>query len=364
MQLFPYGEVRAPVENPDGKEVSVVQVLDSISADNLLVAFNDAAKTPNFGGVLVDFDHFSMDTDKESRAAMWIEQLEKRADGMWFKARVTDSGRAALRGGDYRFISPVFDVPSKQYQPGQRVRPISLESAGLTNDPRIKGGVPISNRSASSVVTVATSASPDEAAMNEARDLVAEMDAMTRYNDNSQQPGDPALIDRRANRILKRAQEIRNSGAGGWERAWKSASSEHDSAVNHAQKMLAGGGGILPEHAGRSPLEHAKKLRKGVTNRSRRGEREAAAREVIQSGMAAVNDIAKSIFIKGTKFSWSEALRRAINDYNTSRINPVSIGEVDARTIANRATQICREENISYVRAFRKAGEELGVAPQ
>lgn len=146
MQLFAYGEVPAPIENPDGKEVPVVQVLDAQAADAVVASVQAEAAKPNFGGVLVDFEHFSLDPTKESRAAMWIDEAQKRADGVWVKSRITNSGRAALEGGDYRFISPVLDFPTKTYRKGERVRPVGLCCAGLTNDPRIKGGVPLSNR--------------------------------------------------------------------------------------------------------------------------------------------------------------------------------------------------------------------------
>ncbi len=146
MQLFGYGEVPAPIENPDGKEVAVVQVLDAQAADAVVASVRAEAAKPNFGGVLVDFEHFSLDPTKESRAAMWIDEAQKRDDGVWVKSRITNSGRAALEGGDYRFISPVLDFPTKTYRKGERVRPVGLCCAGLTNDPRIKGGVPLSNR--------------------------------------------------------------------------------------------------------------------------------------------------------------------------------------------------------------------------
>lgn len=146
MHLFAFGEVPGPIENPDGSTVNVVQVIDKPAADAVLAAFRADAAEPNFGGVLVDIDHFSLDPSKESRAAMWIDELQARDDGVWFKPRITNTGRQLIEGGDYRFISPVLEFPRRAYRDGERVRPIGLHSAGLTNDPRIKGGVPLSNR--------------------------------------------------------------------------------------------------------------------------------------------------------------------------------------------------------------------------
>ncbi len=146
MQLFPFGEVPGPIENPDGTTAEVVQIVDPAAAAVVLSAFRGEAAKPNFGGVLVDFEHFSLDPAKESRSAAWIDELDQRADGVWFKGRLTNSGQKALEGGDYRFISPVLEFPGRTYRDGERVRPTGLHSAGLTNDPRIKGGVPLSNR--------------------------------------------------------------------------------------------------------------------------------------------------------------------------------------------------------------------------
>lgn len=159
MQLFPFAEVPAPIETAAGRIVEVVQVLDRPAAEAVLAAFREQAARPNFGGILVDFDHFSLDPNKESRSAAWIDELQVRDDGMWWKGRITNSGRTALEGGDYRFISPVLEFPRRDYRPGERVRPFALHSAGLTNDPRAKGGAPISNRDGTPA-TAATATQP------------------------------------------------------------------------------------------------------------------------------------------------------------------------------------------------------------
>ncbi|MBI5693658.1 MAG: hypothetical protein HZC55_26575 [Verrucomicrobia bacterium] len=146
MHLFAFGEVPGPIENPDGSLAEVVQVIDRPAAETVLSGFRSLASQPNFGGVLVDIDHFSLDPEKESRAAMWIDDLQVRDDGVWFRSRITNTGRSLIEGGDYRFISPVLEFPRRTYRTGERVRPVGLHSAGLTNDPRIKGGAPLSNR--------------------------------------------------------------------------------------------------------------------------------------------------------------------------------------------------------------------------
>lgn len=147
IQLAPFGEVRAPVEQPDGKAgPEIVQVFNRATAERLATTFNRLAAGPNFAGVLIDFDHFSCDQEKSSEAAGWIEQLAVRDDGLWGKCRWSDTGEAALKGGRYRLFSPVLGFTPRKYSPGERVEPTALLRGALTNDPRIKGMLPISNR--------------------------------------------------------------------------------------------------------------------------------------------------------------------------------------------------------------------------
>ena len=61
--------------------------------------FNEEARAENFAGLLVDFDHFSLDGEKRSEAAGWIVALEARcqsAVGSWQFA--VNSGQFAGRG--------------------------------------------------------------------------------------------------------------------------------------------------------------------------------------------------------------------------------------------------------------------------
>jgi phage I-like protein len=102
--------------------------------------------------VLIDFDHFSCDTDKSSEAAGWIEELAARDSGLWGKCRWSDTGEAALKGGRYRLFSPVLGFTPRKYTPGERVEPTALLRGALTNDPRFKGMLPISNRDGDPVV--------------------------------------------------------------------------------------------------------------------------------------------------------------------------------------------------------------------
>jgi hypothetical protein len=177
-QLAPLGEF--PHE-----AAGVVQVIDAEACEAMASRFAADAAKENFAGVLIDFDHFSLDVGQRSEAAGWIVALEARLsgqsgdsgqwavgsgqagpgrDGLWARIRWSDVGQAAVEGGRYRFLSPVWakadcvdlgpstdSAGSPQAGSGQvarRVRPVRLLNAAVTNDPNLKGILPLSNRTA------------------------------------------------------------------------------------------------------------------------------------------------------------------------------------------------------------------------
>jgi len=125
----------------------VTQVIDREACDRIAADFNARRSVINFPGVLVDFDHFSLDTEKSSEAAGWISDLESRDTGLWARVRWSDAGLSAVQGGRFRLMSPVFPPPSACEDLGcGKIRPVMLVSVALTNEPNIKGGKPIANR--------------------------------------------------------------------------------------------------------------------------------------------------------------------------------------------------------------------------
>ena len=130
----------------------VMQVIDQEACVAMAARFTADAKTPNFPGLLVDFDHFSLDGEKRSEAAGWIFGLENRENGLWAQIRWSDLGEEAVKGGRYRFLSPVWartdcvDLGPDPMSGLDRVRPVRILNAAVTNDPNLKGLVPLSNR--------------------------------------------------------------------------------------------------------------------------------------------------------------------------------------------------------------------------
>jgi phage I-like protein len=74
----------------------VVQVIDRAACDAMAAEFNIRKADANFPGVLVDFDHFSLDTGQSSEAAGWITELESRDTGLWTH-KGTDSNLAPVK---------------------------------------------------------------------------------------------------------------------------------------------------------------------------------------------------------------------------------------------------------------------------
>jgi phage I-like protein len=164
--LAPKGEYAHP-------ESGLIQVIDDPALAAMANRFGLDSKVPHFPGLLVDFDHFSYDPEKSSEAAGWIMALENRADlpgekgqtgGLWAQIRWSDEGQAALERGRYRLISPVWLPKDVAKLDNARIRPLRLDSAGLTNNPNLKGMVPLSNRQ------TGMSASPDFATAGAAAD--------------------------------------------------------------------------------------------------------------------------------------------------------------------------------------------------
>jgi phage I-like protein len=137
----------------------VIQVVDAEACTAMSARFKADAAVANFAGLLIDFDHFSMDGSQRSEAAGWVTDMESRDTGLWGKIRWSDIGEEAVKGGRYRFLSPVWarsdcvDLgPSTgSGQVAARIRPVRMLNAALTNDPNLKGLSPLSNSGQSAV---------------------------------------------------------------------------------------------------------------------------------------------------------------------------------------------------------------------
>jgi phage I-like protein len=171
--VVPLGEFRHA-------EGDLLQVIDDRAVQSMVERFQHESAAANFPGLLVDFDHASQHATQPTAAAGWITELQAvtprdppalspetrhRTPGLWAQIRWSDTGEAAVRGGRYRLVSPVWlaedcealptrptsltdlTSPTGPTAPAHRInrptlRPLRLHRLALTNDPNLRGMVP------------------------------------------------------------------------------------------------------------------------------------------------------------------------------------------------------------------------------
>jgi hypothetical protein len=212
------------------KPSGLMQVLDETAHVAIVNRFEEDAKAANFGGLLIDEEHFSYDDGKRSAAYGWIKELtverehptlnahrstSNKAAGVWAKIQWTSEGKKAVEDGIYRFISPVFLPGDVEKVANKEIRPKRLDSAGLTNNPNLRGMVPLSNRAMRSLIEESSPARQEEGLV-----FLSEQAAAGR-----------AMI--LANRF-----QLRNGGS--FDNAWEATRAEHATLV--PQSMCLRGG--------------------------------------------------------------------------------------------------------------------------
>lgn len=150
-------EIETPGEHFN-RAAGVVQVLDPVSFDSIVNRFAAESAKPNFAGVLIDQEHFSLDPEKSSEAFGWLLQVRNRDGHLEGRITWTDIGEPAVKSGRFKFFSSVYEAADVE-KVGTRkiknreyplIRPLALNRLALTNDPNNKGGKPISNRNGNS----------------------------------------------------------------------------------------------------------------------------------------------------------------------------------------------------------------------
>ena len=150
-----------PMGEHPNREFGVVQVVDADAVRGIVNRFNTEADDwklahgEEFPGMLIDHEHFSHDSDKETRGYGWLMRLQNRANdphkpGIYGQVNWTATGRASVDGGDYRFFSTEYDPNDlavlNRIDNRKRVRPLRLGGLTLTNRPNNKGAKPITNK--------------------------------------------------------------------------------------------------------------------------------------------------------------------------------------------------------------------------
>ena len=131
-QTFPpYG--RYPVGGTvKGAADDAVFVFDEAAAKAVMDAFKAAAKNPEWPGVLVDEEHYSLDSSKSSAAMAWAKDIRQEADGsIWTRWEFTPKGRELWESKTLLNRSPAFACARN----GKEYRPVELKSIAMTNTP-------------------------------------------------------------------------------------------------------------------------------------------------------------------------------------------------------------------------------------
>lgn len=97
------------------------------------------ANTRQYAGstdLVIDYDHQAVfgavpGVGGTAKAAGWIKELQARDDGIWGRVDWTAAAAAAIKAGEYRYLSPVF------FHDKSSGRVLAIRMAGLTNTPNL-----------------------------------------------------------------------------------------------------------------------------------------------------------------------------------------------------------------------------------
>jgi len=73
----------APLGDFPHAAAGITQIIDETACLRMVAAFeNEQAAADNFPGLLIDFDHFSLDATRHSEAAGWLTKPKPRKAGV------------------------------------------------------------------------------------------------------------------------------------------------------------------------------------------------------------------------------------------------------------------------------------------
>ena len=110
-------------------------VFDEAAARSVIAAFREAAANPEWPGILVDEEHYSLDRAKSSAALAWAKDIRQDEDGsIWTRWEFTPRGRELWQSRTLVNRSPAFCCERS----GKDYRPVALSSIAMTNTPHFK----------------------------------------------------------------------------------------------------------------------------------------------------------------------------------------------------------------------------------
>ncbi|MDD2241154.1 MAG: phage protease [Kiritimatiellae bacterium] len=119
----------------NGKAVDGVIVVDQAAIDKCMSAFKVRAADPNFRGLLVDREHFSLMADHTSDAMAWATDIRTGAEGIWTLWEFTPDGQRIWDNKILLSRSPVMEL---EHIGTNRYRPVAILSIAMTNTPQFE----------------------------------------------------------------------------------------------------------------------------------------------------------------------------------------------------------------------------------
>jgi len=350
-QLAPLGEFSHAA-------AGVTQVIDGDACTAMVQAFERDSSMPNFAGLLIDFDHFSLDGEKRSEAAGWIMGLEQRDTGLFANIRWSDIGKDAVEGGRYRFLSPVWSRADCDELAEGKLRPVRVLNAAVTNDPNLKGMVPLSN-SRGNATTEDT-----EGTERKTVDSGTDVNGQASNGGNGMKKVIEALI----NRLKLSADASEEDVLAAVE---KMPTVEDFEALQNSRREL--------QETHEALLGDVKSLEEEIVNRHLVDFQEVISEEskpfwteqLLGNRDAALGALGELVKAKNTevKPEPEKSTRRPLHNRETARpqargtdgspSNDAGAAEGRAVKIRNRAHELCKREGIPFSVAFRRAEKEI-----
>jgi phage I-like protein len=164
--ILPIGRWAGKVHNPrEGEPAEIVQVINRADIEALALKLNALAANPDWPGILLDVDHQSEDTGKESKAAGWYRgPFTVRNDGLWAEVELTPEGERLISSKTYKRLSP---TPALVKNETGEYHPVDIASVALTNRPRMRELTLVTNSEDARVLTIEEPQTQEVTAMNE-----------------------------------------------------------------------------------------------------------------------------------------------------------------------------------------------------
>jgi phage I-like protein len=341
-QLAPLGEF-------PHSAAGIVQVIDAEACTCMVAAFENARATSgNFPGLLIDFDHFSLDAEKRSEAAGWITDLKfvppssgNNPAGLYAAIRWSDIGEAAVKGGRYRFLSPVWAKNDCEDLGGNRFRPVCLLNAAVTNDPNLKGILPLSNR-----------APFDFTPLDEDRNCTGRSRSCPPKQEKNMKPIIDALLDKlnlpadTAEGVILTAIENMTPPAEVVALLNRAETAETQLAAFQKAQLEADADAFIDAH-----VAH-------IENRD-------AVRAQFIENRTMTEALFKNLKTPAIQTATPQPLPRPLHNRDSKVLatqnRDASTSESKAVKIRNRAAEIMKTERVAYTEAFRRAEQELSA---